>query len=131
MHECTPRYAYKRIRYSECNCTKIMHALLLRTLSIVNPDWLKHARSVRGDYEFVLNDSAAGNVHRPGLLGGKSRVQSPSLPRIVSSQIDLPCCDLCYSYLSLWWYCYGCGSHCLLLPSNYLHSLCHNSHIAL
>ena len=29
-------------------------ALLLRILSILNSDWLQHARSVRGVYEFFL-----------------------------------------------------------------------------
>ena len=30
------------------------HALLWRILSILNLDWLQHARSVRGVYEYVL-----------------------------------------------------------------------------
>ena len=35
----------------ECNCTKIMHcSLLSRILSIVNSDWMQHARSARGVY---------------------------------------------------------------------------------
>ena len=32
-------------------------ALLSRILSILNLDWLQHARSVRGVYEFQLNNS--------------------------------------------------------------------------
>ena len=31
-------------------------ALLSRILSILNLDWLQHARSVRGVYEYLLND---------------------------------------------------------------------------
>ena len=31
------------------------HALLSRILSILNLDWLQHARSVRGVYEYSLN----------------------------------------------------------------------------
>ena len=38
-----------RVRYSECNCTKII--LLSRILRILNSDWLQHARSTRGVYE--------------------------------------------------------------------------------
>ena len=33
-------------------------ALLLRILSILNLDWLQHARSVRGVYEYYINITA-------------------------------------------------------------------------
>ena len=33
-------------------------ALLLRILSILNLDWLQHARSVRGVYEYMIMDAS-------------------------------------------------------------------------
>ena len=44
------------------------HALLLRILSILNLDWLQHARSVRGVYEYnILHKHTwrTGPVKRP------------------------------------------------------------------
>ena len=49
-------------------------ALLSRILSILNLDWLQHARSVRGVYELTNNQfvsyallSLAGSMYLPGL----------------------------------------------------------------
>ena len=50
-HECTLRSAHARVMRSERN---IMHTLLAHILSIFNPDWLQHARSVRGVYEYPI-----------------------------------------------------------------------------
>ena len=52
--ECTLRYAHVHVRCLECNCTKIMHARFPVFLSIVNTDWLQHARSIHGVYEYIL-----------------------------------------------------------------------------
>ena len=45
------------LNYAECNCTKNACALLLRILSIVNSDWLQHARSVGRVYECPITFS--------------------------------------------------------------------------
>ena len=44
------------------------HALLSRILSILNLDWLQHARSVRGVYEFKLNNKAAENTKKKNYI---------------------------------------------------------------
>ena len=48
-------------------------ALLSRILSILNLDWLQHARSVRGVYELQLTGSCLGNrmTNRPARYGSK------------------------------------------------------------
>ena len=38
-------------------------ALLLRILSILNLDWLQHARSVRGVYEFQVRNESLTTFH--------------------------------------------------------------------
>ena len=43
-----------RANVLECNKKNNARALLSRILSIVNSDWLQHARSVRGVYEFII-----------------------------------------------------------------------------
>ena len=43
-------------------CKNNARALLLRILSILNLDWLQHARSVRGVYEYMVGVSKYAKI---------------------------------------------------------------------
>ena len=54
--ECTLCYAHARRKHSEYNCTKTMHThYFSRILSMLNSDWLQHARGIHGVYEFSVS----------------------------------------------------------------------------
>ena len=50
-------------------------ALLSRILSILNLDWLQHARSVRGVYEYILKDLEYDILFYFGRLDGRRGVK--------------------------------------------------------